>query len=247
VTGSTEPPDALGDPAATRPTFRVPGESDPADTAVLVEPVEPGEPQHLDDEATGAEDELDSEFAPRPRARLGALTIGLAALLVAGAGFLAGVQVQQHSGSSTSTNPLAAAAARRAGAGTATGGAGAGGGFGGFGGGRGGGAGAGTGAGAGSGGTGGAGTGAGGTGAGTGTGSTSTTSIPAVIGQIVSITGDTVVVKNLGGQMITVKLSTTTTVTQAATTTDLKAGQNVTVSGTTAADGTVTATAVGTR
>ena len=72
-------------------------------------------------------------------------------------------------------------------------------------------------------------------------------SIPAVIGQIVSVTGDTVVVKNLGGQMITVKLSDTTTITQAATAADLKAGQNVTVSGTTGADGTVTATAVGTR
>jgi hypothetical protein len=239
VTGSTESPDASGDPGATRPTFRVPGASDPADTAVLFEPAEAGEPQHLDGEALGAEDDLDSEFAPRPRARLGALTIGLAALLVAGAGFLAGVQVQQHSGSSSSTNPLAAAAARRAGAGTATGAAGAGGGFGGFAGGRGGG----TGAGAGAGGTGAGGTATGGT----GTGSTGTTSIPAVIGQIVSITGDTVVVKNLGGQMITVKLSDTTTVTQAATTTDLKAGQNVTVSGTTGADGTVTATAVGTR
>jgi hypothetical protein len=186
---------------------------------------------HLDDD----DDELDSEFAPQPRQRLGKLTIGLAALLVAGGGFLGGLQVQQHEGSSSAANPFAAAAARR-GTGTGTGG------FGGFGGG-----GTGTGTRTGTGAGGGAGTGTGtGTGSGTG-GGTATTSIPAVIGQIVSVSGDTVVVKNLGGKEVTVKLSGTTTITQTAAATDLKPGQNVTVSGTTGTDGTVTATAVGTH
>jgi len=174
---------------------------------------------HFDD----ADDELDAEFAPQPRKRLGKLTIGLAALLVAGAGFLGGLQVQKHEGSTSTVNPFAAAAARR---GTGTGGTAGGGGFGGFG--------------------GATGTGTGG-GAGGTTGGTGTSTIPAVIGQIVSASGNTVVVKNLGGQEVTVKLSDTTIISQTATAADLKAGQNVTVSGTTGADGTVTATSVGTR
>jgi hypothetical protein len=223
-------------PAGTEPPLRT---ADPADndagffgtrnTPVFILPDDDASTggSHLD----GDYDELDSEFAPQPRKRLGKLTIALAALLVAGAGFLGGLQVQQHEGSSTTANPFAAAAARR-GTGTGTGG------FGGFGGG-------GTGTGAGTGGGTGTGTG---TGAGTGTGGgAATTSIPAVIGQIVSVSGDTVIVKNLGGKEVTVKLSGTTTITQTATATDLKPGQNVTVSGTTGTDGTVTATTVGTH
>jgi hypothetical protein len=202
--------------------------SGPPETTFFDQEVTPDPPaagsggEHFDD----ADDELDSEFAPQPRKRLGKLTIALAALLVAGAGFLAGLQVQKHEGSSSTANPFAAAAARRG-----TGGTGAGTGAGGFG------------------NFGGGGTGTGGTAGGTGTGGTGTTAtnIPAVIGQIVSISGDTVVVKNLGGKEITVKLADSTTISQVATTADLKAGQNVTVSGTTAADGTVTATSVGTR
>jgi Domain of unknown function (DUF5666) len=218
--GADEPAGAgnnfFGD--ASRPVFVAP--SDPADT------IDPSDSSaaHLDD------DELDSEFAPQPRKKLGKLTIGLAALLVAGAGFLGGLQVQQHEGTTGNTSTAARRAATT-GTGTGAGGFGAGG----F-------AGRGTGAGAGA-GAGGTGAGAGGTGAGTGT----TTTVPAVIGQIVSVTGDTVVVKNLGGQTITVKLSGTTTITQTTTAADLKAGQNVTVSGTTGSDGTVTATAVGAR
>ncbi len=211
---------------------------------VFAEPTDPTAPTApagvVGNELDGDYDELDSEFAPQPRKKLGVLTIGLAALLVAGAGFLGGLQVQQHEGSTTSSNPFTAAAARR-GATTGTGGGAAGfaGGFGGR-----------TGTGTTGSGTGTTGSGAGGTGTGAGgagTGTGSTTSIPAVIGQIVSVSGDTVVVKNLGGQMITVKLSGTTTITQTATASDLKAGQNVTVSGTTGSDGTVTATAVGAR
>jgi Domain of unknown function (DUF5666) len=192
---------------------------------------------YVDDTSTYADsdrldsdgDELDAEFAPQPRRRLGKLTVLLAALLVAGGGFLAGVQVQKHQPVASAASAFAAAAARR---GT---GAGAGaGGFGGFGG---------TGTGAG-----GTRTGAGGgTGTGGGTGGSGTSTGPAVIGQIVSITGDTVIVKNLGGKMITVKLSSDTTVTQSSTASALKAGQTVTVSGTTGADGTVTATTVGAR
>jgi hypothetical protein len=203
-------------------------------TAVFVDPesVDYSGGDHFDDGG----DELDSEFAPQPRKRLGKLTAILVALLVAGGGFLAGIQVQKHQ-----TTPAASAASAFARRGTATGAEG-GGGFGGFGGGTGG-------TGRGTGGTGTGGTGTGGTGTGgTGTGGTgSTTAIPVVIGQIVSVTGDTVVVKNLGGKLITVKLSATTTITQVSTVAALKAGQNVTVGGTTAADGTVTATSVGTR
>jgi hypothetical protein len=188
-------------------------------------------PVYVIPEATdepGQEDELESEFAPQPRRRLGLLTVLLAGLLVAGAGFLVGVQVQKHQSSTTA----AGTAANRRGTGITgftPGGAG------GFGGGALGGAGGGAGAGA-----------AGGTGGTGGTGGAGgTAAIPAVIGQIVSVTGDTVVVKNLGGKLITVKLSAGTKVTQAATAADLKAGQTVTVSGTTEADGTVTATTVG--
>jgi hypothetical protein len=169
-----------------------------------------------------SDDELDSEFVPQPRRRIGALTIALAALLVAGAGFLAGVQVQQHQGSAGTATDSNAFARR---GGTGGGGTG-GGGFSGFG------------AGAGS------GTGAD---AGSGAGAVAGTAGPVVIGQIVSVTGDTVVVRNLGGKEVTVKLSSDTTITQTAKVSDLKAGQTVSVSGSTAADGSVTATAVGTR
>jgi hypothetical protein len=229
-----EPPARSTDPTSAGHSFFGGG-----NTAVYVEPAEAA--AGGGDQFVGPDDELDSEFAPQPRKRLGKLTIGLAALLVAGAGFLGGLQVQQHEGSSSAgSNPFAAAARRGTTGETGTGT----GGFGGFGGGaggtRGGAGGTGTGA---TGGTGGSGTtGTGGTG-----GTAGTSSIPAVIGQIVSVSGDTVVVKNLGGQQITVKLSGSTTISQTATAADLKPGQNVTVSGTTGTDGTVTATAVGTH
>lgn len=225
TTSGTEPPHESTSSTDTAPFYGS------GTTAVFVDPesVDYSGGDHFDDGG----DELDSEFAPQPRKRLGKLTAVLVALLVAGGGFLAGVQVQKHQ-----TTPAASAASAFARRGT---GAAAGeGGFTGFGGGAGG-------TGRGTGGTGGTGTGGTGTG-GTGSGGAgSTTSIPAVIGQIVSVNGDTVVVKNLGGKLITVKLSGTTTVTQVSTVAALKAGQNVTVAGTTAADGTVTATSVGTR
>jgi hypothetical protein len=220
-----------GDPARRGPQFGEDSSFFDGQTAVVVEP---GQPVHATDEPVDyVDDDVDSEFAPQPRRRLGKLTIGLAALLVAGGGFLAGVQVQQHTTSSTAAGGFAGAAARR-GTGTGaggTGGTGAFGGAGGFAGGTRGGAATGTGAEAGTG----------------GTTSGTTSTIPAIIGQIVSVSGDTVIVKNLGGKEITVKLSTTTPVTQTGTAADLKSGQNVTVSGSTGSDGTVTATSVATH
>jgi hypothetical protein len=176
------------------------------------------------EDGAGYDDDLDDEFAPQPKARLGKLTILLAAVLVAGVGFIGGVAVQKNNGTTTSGTGLAAAALARRGEGFAAGA----GGFGSTGGGTGG---------------GGTGTGVGGTGTGAGTGAGST-STPAVIGTVVSLTGTTLVVKNFGGKLVTVTLSSTTTVTKPATAPDLSAGQTVSVVGTTGADGTVAATAV---
>ena len=166
-----------------------------------------------------ADDELDDEFAPRPKARLGKLTVLLAAVLVAGLGFLGGVLVQKHHGSATTTAALgggAGAAALRAR--TGGGGFAGGGGFGG--------------------GTAAAGSGSAAPGAASG-------ATPTVIGTIVSVNGDTVVVKNFGGKLVTVTLSGDTTVTKAAKASDLLAGQTVSVTGSTGSDGTVSATAIG--
>lgn len=80
--------------------------------------------------------------------------------------------------------------------------------------------------------------------AGTGSATPSADAGPAVIGQIVKVSGDTVVVQNLGGKQVTVTLTQDTAVTKAATTQDLVAGQTVTIGGTTAPDGTVNATTV---
>ncbi|SDJ18959.1 hypothetical protein SAMN05444157_2179 [Frankineae bacterium MT45] len=169
------------------------------------------------------DDDIDEDFAPRAKERLGALSIALIALLIAGVGFLGGVITQKHSGSSTTRTAAGGNAARfgalREGA--------AGGLFGGTGG---------TGAG------GGTGTGAGG--ATTGGTDSGTSDTPAVIGTIVSITGDTAVVKNLAGKEVTVHLSSDTRVLKSATPADLKAGQIVTVAGSTGTDGSVAATSV---
>jgi hypothetical protein len=177
----------------------------------------------------------DEDFAPRPRFRLSALSILLIVILIAGIGFLGGVSVgKNHASTSSGTG-----AARTGG--TARGAFG-GEGFAGFGGGAAGAGGAGT-AGTGTAGTGTAGTGTAGTGTG-GTGTATAAATPVVIGTISSVSGKTVVVKNLGGTSITVHLSATTTVTKLASTTAsaLAAGQAVSVYGTTAADKSVTAT-----
>jgi len=164
-------------------------------------------------------DDSDDDFAPRPRQKLGRASWLLVAAFVLGVGFLGGVLVQKHDGTAPSGSGLTAAGARAAFGGAA----GARGGFGGAGGGAGGGA-------------------AGGAASGSGSGSAST--VPAVIGQVVSVDAQTMVVKNLGGTQVTVHLTSTTTVTKALTAADLKAGQTVAVSGTTASDASVTATTI---
>jgi len=167
------------------------------------------------------EDELDEEFAPHRRQRLGKATVLLAVLVIAGGGFLAGAYTQK-----TQTPAPSAGANRLSLAG-------------------------------GTGGTGGTGGGGGAAGAGrTGRGGAASASAapsgaeaapdagPAVIGQVVKVTGDTVVVENLGGKQVTVTLSPDTTVSKAATIGDLAPGQTVTVGGTTGPDGNVAATTV---
>jgi Domain of unknown function (DUF5666) len=96
---------------------------------------------------------------------------------------------------------------------------------------------------------GGAGGGFGGAGAGaTGSGA-GTAASAAVIGQVVSINGTTLTVKNFGGKTIIVHLPAGTTLSKTTSEplSSLTAGTTVTVSGTTATDGTVTATSVTTR
>jgi hypothetical protein len=68
----------------------------------------------------------------------------------------------------------------------------------------------------------------------------------AVIGSVVSVSGTDVTVKDLGGKTHDVHTTTTTTVTRSQTQTlsSLAAGTQVTVTGSTATDGTVTATAI---
>ena len=164
----------------------------------------------------------DDEFAPHRRERLGKWTAVLGILVIAGGGFLAGVYVQKSRPAATTSRVSFAGGGASAGFGR------------------------------------GAGTGAGtrtaGTGAGSKAGAASPTAPtaptaadaagPAVIGQVVKISGDTLVVQNLGGKQVTVSLTPDTTVSKTATASDLTPGQTVTVGGTTGADGTVTATTV---
>ena len=85
------------------------------------------------------------------------------------------------------------------------------------------------------------------TGSGTTTAGTTTTGL-AVIGSVVSVSGTHVTVKDLGGKTHDVQTTTTTTVTRSQTQTQtlssLTAGTQVSITGTTATDGTVTATAI---
>ena len=80
---------------------------------------------------------------------------------------------------------------------------------------------------------------------GTATGGSASTGL-AVIGSVVSVSGTDVTVKDLGGKTHDVHTTTTTTVTRSQTQTlsSLAAGTQVTVTGSTATDGTVTATAI---
>jgi len=161
------------------------------------------------------EDELDEEFAPHRRQRLGKATVLLAVLVIAGGGFLAGAYTQK-----TQTPAPSAGANRLSLAGGTGGGGGA--------------------------------AGAGRTGRGGAASASAAPSSaeaapyagPAVIGHVVKVTGDTVVVENLGGKQVTVTLSPDTTVSKASTIGDLAPGQTVTVGGTTGPDGNVAATTV---
>jgi hypothetical protein len=158
-------------------------------------------------------EDSDDDFIPKPPFRFTPLSIGLLALIVIGAGFIGGVLVQKHHDQG-STSSARSGTAR----------------VGGFPGGA-----AGEGFGA-----------AGGTGTATATGtgtSATAAATPAVIGTVSSVSGQTLVVKNLGGKSVTVHLSSTTTVTTSWGAA-LKAGQTVSVTGPSATDGSVTATAV---
>ena len=215
----------------------------------------PGAVRHRDDgpaDDTPVDEEFDDDPAVPPRRRANKVTVALVACLVLVAAFVGGVAVQKHAAPATGF----AAAGARQGTGAAAGGYGvrAAGGF----------PGAESGTGTAPGGTAPGGTAAGssadGTQAGTGTtgtttgttsGGTSAAATPAVIGHVVTVTANSLTVKNLGGKTVTVHLSAATTVTAAwsgpGATPALRAGQTVTVAGTTAADGSVTATSVTNR
>jgi len=163
--------------------------------------------------------DVEEEFLPRAKQRLGPLTLSLFALLIASLGFLGGIVVQKHSSSSSpgrsnsngSFNPANVAGGfggRRTGQGGSTNDAPA---------------------------------------QADGLGSTSTDAAPAVIGTVVSVNGATAVVKNIAGKQITVHLNDDTTISKAGTTADLQPGTTVTVSGSSATDGSVTATSVQTK
>jgi hypothetical protein len=170
----------------------------------------------------------DDEFVVPPRRRMSRLTIALLAGLALTVTFTGGALAQKDLGSST--NAAAGGVARRAG------GAGAFPGGGTFPGGA-------------AGGITGTGTGAGTTaGAAPATGG-STAATTAVIGTVVSVSGTTLTVKNLGGKTVIVHLGTDATITKSTTLTAsaLIAGTTVSVDGTTGSDGSITATAVTTR
>jgi hypothetical protein len=92
-------------------------------------------------------------------------------------------------------------------------------------------------------------TGTGATGATGGNSGTNTSTGLAVIGSVVSVSGTHVIVKDLGGKTHDVQTTTATTVTRSQTQTlsSLTSGTQVSVTGTTATDGTVTATAITAR
>ena len=164
-------------------------------------------------ESTQDVDEIEADFAPRPKQRLGKSTVLLAAVLLAGLGFLGGVQVQK-SRATTGTRAGALPGGGNFRGGSFPSGLTLPGGF---------------------------------NQPGTGQSSGSTTSGPAVIGTVVSVKGNTLTVKNFAGKTVTVTLAGDTPIAQAVKATALRAGQSVAVSGTTGADGKVTATQVTAR
>lgn len=161
---------------------------------------------------------LDEEFTPHRREGLGTVTMLLAVLVLVGGGFLAGAYVQKTHTPVSATRVTRAGGAGGVGRATGRGATAA--------------AGAGTGAAPAP------------TGSSTATAPPSAQAGPAVIGQIIKVTGNTLLVQNLAGKQVTVTLTQDTTVTKAATTRDLATGQTVTVGGTTGPDGTVDAATV---
>jgi hypothetical protein len=169
------------------------------------------------DEAVDEDADAD-DFIPRAPHRIGKLTIALSGALLLTGGFMGGVLTQKHHDTGLTASRTGGGAATRTGAGQ----------FAGFG---------------GAARASAAPSASNSSGSGGSTGGTDTNG-PAVIGQIVSVNGSTVVVQNLGGKRVTVHLGTDTSVSTKAKPTDLKAGQSVTVSGSTAADGSVTASTI---
>lgn len=172
----------------------------------------------LDDDPFG-DDDLESKLQARAPFPVTRLTAGLAGLVLVVAGFLGGVLVQKNFGTASSSNSNSgltpASLASRAAA------------FGNFGN-------------RGGGGTGGTGTGGTGTGgAGTGTGAPTT-------GKITLVDGTTVYVTTSTGDVVIIKTNSSTTVRadQTLTLKQLTVGSTVTVTGTTASDGSVTATSI---
>jgi len=181
-----------------------------------------------DVEQTDADDDL--LFAPRKRAGLGRLTVGLIAAIVLVVAFGTGSWAQRHYGDSGSSGPSASGLPS--------------GGFGGF-------PGAAGGTGAGTGSDSAAGIGArsrtGTASSGSGTASSGASQTPAVIGTVTAISGRTLTVKNLGGKKITVTVPETATVSSVGSLDGVSKGDSVTVVGTTGEDGDVTATSVTAR
>ncbi|RKS73829.1 hypothetical protein CLV35_2322 [Motilibacter peucedani] len=170
---------------------------------------------------TSGDDDLRSLLAEHSGPRLSTVTLGLiGALLLTGA-FAGGALVERGAGGSTTAGAVPG--------GPAQGGGRAFGGYGGFAGAQG-------------------GTVPGGAqrGAGSAQSAGGTADAPAAIGSVVSVKGGTLTIKNFAGKTVTVTVPSGTSVTSTTTTplSSLKAGASVVVSGTTASDGTVTASGI---
>jgi hypothetical protein len=203
-----------------------PAPADSFDSGRAGEVTRPGDTTWAATPIEPADDDLDllAEVNRKPSRATVLLIAGILATLA----FVGGVAVQKHfGGTSAAVGPGAGGFSGRPG-GTA-------GGYGGFGGGAGFG---------GQPGAGGAGTTGGTTG---GTGSAAAT--PVVVGTVTKLSGSTLVVKNLGGKSVKVKVPEGASITLVAgkRLTTLKTGATVNVAGTTAPDGTVTATSVTVR
>lgn len=178
-------------------------------------------------EPAGPFEDDDDLLDVTPPRRPSRVTAALLAGIVAAAGFAGGAYVQKrHDAGLTSAaaGPAGGAAAFRGGfGGTAPRGVEAPGGFGDA--------------------APGAGSGAGSGGAAGGSG----TAAPAVVGKVVAVSGTTLTVRNFAGRTVKVTVPDGASVTTAVPLPSLKAGTSVSVTGTAAVDGTVTATGVTAR